>query len=281
MHPGPGVTDPPDHGLVIGEAVLLELVPAFFLTRVGAYAIDLALRVGVLIALLYPASTAADLLDGAAANALLLAVVVFVLVGLPAIEENATRGRSVGKLALGLRVVRDDGGPVRARHAVIRALVGAGELWLGLGVLALVVAVLSPRHKRLGDMLAGPYVIKERARARRAAPGAMPPELAGWAGGADIRRLPDDLSLHVRGVLHRADRMKDDVRARTAAALAGHVVGLVAPGPPPGTPAERFLAAVLAERRARELVRLRREQQAAQARHAVLHRLPHGMGEKP
>lgn len=278
MYPGP---DPPGHALVIGEAVELELGPAFFLTRAGAYVIDLALRIGVLVALSYPASAAAALLDDAAANALLLAVVVFVLVGVPAIEETATRGRSVGKLALGLRVVRDDGGPVRARHAVIRALAGAGELWLVFGVVALLVALLSPRHKRLGDMLAGTYVIRERVRARRAAPVAMPPELAGWAAGADIRRLPDDLALHVRRFLQRADRTKDDVRARTAATLAGHVAALVAPGPPPGTPAERFLSAVLAERRTRELVRLRREQQAAQARHAVLHRLPHGVREAP
>jgi uncharacterized RDD family membrane protein YckC len=276
VYPGP-VPPGRDHALVIGEAVRLELRPAFFPARMAAYVIDVVVRIVALIAVLYALSSAVDELDGAAGRAVELVTVVFVLFGVPAIEETVTRGRSIGKFALGLRVVRDDGGPVRARHAVIRALVGAGELWLLLGLIAVIVALSSPRHKRLGDMLAGTYVIKERVRDRPAALIEMPPELAGWAGSADIRRLPDDLAHHVRLFLHGAGRMKDEPRARTATALAGYVAGLVAPGPLPGTSPERFLAAVLAERRSRELVRLRREQQAAQVRHAVLHRLPHGV----
>ena len=148
-----------DDALVIGEAVRLELRPAFFPARMAAYVIDVAVRIGALVALSYLMDAVAALLDRAAMNALAIATVVFVLVGLPAIEETLTRGRSLGKLALGLRVVRDDGGPIRARHAAIRALVGAGELWLMLGLIAVIVALSSPRHKRLGDMLAGTYVI--------------------------------------------------------------------------------------------------------------------------
>ena len=45
------------------------------------------------------------------------------LVGYPALLVTLTRGRTVGKLALGLRVVRDDGGPVGFRHCLTRTLV--------------------------------------------------------------------------------------------------------------------------------------------------------------
>ncbi len=43
---------------------------------------------------------------------------------LPDRFETLSRGRSLGKLALGLRVVSDDGGPERFRQALMRALAG-------------------------------------------------------------------------------------------------------------------------------------------------------------
>ena len=58
-------------------------------------------------------------------------------------------------MALGLRVVRDDGGPIRFRHALVRGLVGVVEIWLTVGAVALVVSLASSQGKRLGDFLAG------------------------------------------------------------------------------------------------------------------------------
>ena len=56
--------------------------------------------------------------------------VVLVLVGLPTLVETLTRGRSLGKIAAGLRVVRDDGGPVRFRHSFVRSLFMLVDFWL-------------------------------------------------------------------------------------------------------------------------------------------------------
>ena len=125
-------------------------------------------------------------------------------------------------------------------------------------------------------MLAGTYVIKERVRARRAPLIEMPPELAGWAGAADIRRLPDDLALHVRRFLQRADRMKDDV-----AGAGRHCAGGLRREAGRAGAAARDLAGALPGRGAgRAPVPGARSAapgaEAAQARHAVLHRLPHG-----
>ena len=72
----------------------------------------------------------AEQVDGAAASAITLVAVVLVIVGLPTLIETLTRGRSLGKMAAGLRVVRDDGGPVRFRHSFVRALFMIVDFWI-------------------------------------------------------------------------------------------------------------------------------------------------------
>src|SRR5690625_7837757 len=80
--------------------------------------------------------------DDALAGALINLLIFVTLVGVPTLVETLTRGRSLGKLALGLQIVRDDGGPIRFRHAFIRALVGVGEIWLFGGMVAVIVSLL-------------------------------------------------------------------------------------------------------------------------------------------
>ena len=242
--------------VVTGEAVQLELRPASFLTRALALALDalVLLAVGIGGALLLDLATTG--LDDAASGAVWLLFAVGLLVGLPTAWEALSRGRSPGKAAAGLRVVRDDGGPVRARQALVRAMLGVVELWLTVGSAAVICSLVSPRGERVGDLLAGTYVVRERTPASRAAPLEAPPELAGWARSADIGRLPDDLAVTARRVLGRSERLHPDSRARLLGELQARVLALVAPPPPPGTPPERLLAAVLVERRERELVRL-------------------------
>jgi uncharacterized RDD family membrane protein YckC len=267
-----------DDDLVIGEAVVLDLHPASFATRMGALALDLLVlgAVALVVGLLLGGTS--FFLDSAALSAVTLATVVLLFVGMPALVETFSRGRSLGKLAVGLRVVRDDGGPIRSRHAFIRALVGFGEFYLTAGSVAIIASLANTKGKRVGDMLAGTYVVNERVAKVPVAPVVMPPELAGWAATADIGRLPDRLAMAVRQFLGRAERLHPGSRAGLGTSLATQVGTHVAPPPPPGTHPERFLAAVISERRQRELARLTREQQAARQREAVLHRLPHGMG---
>ena len=74
---------------------------------------------------------------------IVLSTVVFI--GMPAIIETMSHGRSLGKVTLGLRVVRDDGGPATARHALVRALIGYVEIYLLLGIPALVTSMIHPR----------------------------------------------------------------------------------------------------------------------------------------
>jgi uncharacterized RDD family membrane protein YckC len=245
--------------LVTGEAVALELPAAGIGTRALSGFLDLmvagvALSVGLwLAALLTP--NADDAIIGVTMTVLL----VLVAVALPTTLETMTRGRSVGKLAAGLRTVRDDAGPIGFRHALTRALVGFVEIWLLLGVPALVCALVSGKGKRLGDYAAGTYVVRERVHLRLPPPPMMPPPLASWAAGADIARLPDGLAMAVRQFLMRAPLLSPDSRSAIGAQLHAEVVTYLAPAPPAGTHPELVLAAVIADRRRRDWIRLQRD----------------------
>src|ERR687890_863415 len=102
MHPsGPA--------LVSGEGVQLALVPAGVGSRVIAGLLDaLAQLAGLFLLALLDALVAGGA-DVAAFQALLIAEIVLVLAGYPIVFEWLSRGRTLGKLAMGLRVVRDDG----------------------------------------------------------------------------------------------------------------------------------------------------------------------------
>ena len=94
--------------------------------------------------------------------AILIIFTVLVIVGYPVVFETATRGRTPGKMAMGLRVVSDDGGPERFRQALFRALAGFVEIWMFMGGPAVICSLISPRGKRIGDVFAGTVVISER-----------------------------------------------------------------------------------------------------------------------
>ena len=132
--------------LVTGEAVALELRPAKLPSRALAVLIDMVVAWSAYLAVTLGLLAAAGSLDDAAVAAIAVATFVLVLVGVPIAVETLSHGRSLGKLACGLRVVRDDGGPIRFRHALVRALVGVIELWLTFGGVAAIVTTRGPHE---------------------------------------------------------------------------------------------------------------------------------------
>jgi uncharacterized RDD family membrane protein YckC len=243
--------------LVTGEAVALELPAASVGVRAVSGLIDVAVEGGLL--LLGLALGAFTVVDDATAGVVGVLVVALVLVIGPATLETLTGGRTLGKLVLGLRTVRDDAGPISFHHSFMRQLVGVVEVWVLSGVPAVISALVSPRGKRLGDYLAGTYVVRDRVPLRLPWPAQMPPHLAHWAHSADIAPLPDALAVSVRQLVGRAASLGPEARVRLVDDIAGRVRPHVSPPPPPGTHPEDFLAAVAAERRHRDEQRLRRE----------------------
>lgn len=246
-------------GFVTSEAVRVDLPTAPLPMRMLSGLIDL-----LVVAALVTAAVALGLgrvltTDGALARVVGIVLTVAVLLALPVTLETRLHGRTLGKLALGLRTVRDDTGPIGFRHALVRALVGVVELWLTAGGLALIVAASNERARRIGDFAAGTFVVRERVRLQIPPAPQMPPQLAGWAVGADIGVVPDSLAVAVRQFLARSAAMTPPSRAATGHQLCLDLIAYVSPAPPPWAPAEAVLAAVLAERRRRDLLRLERD----------------------
>ncbi len=238
--------------LITGDAVPLDLRIAELPSRSLALVVDLAVQLGLLLATttLVTWMFAAGGSPGAQA-AVTLSTVVLVLVGWPTLIETLTRGRSLGKIVMGLRVLRDDGGPTRLRHSLVRALAMVFvDFWVTSGVVGGISSLASSKSKRVGDHLAGTIVVGERIPRGVAADAeiVMPTPLAGWAAGLDLVAVPDALALNVRTFLHRAPSLDPRARVSTASRLATQIAGFVRTPAPMGTPAEAYLRAVMAER---------------------------------
>jgi uncharacterized RDD family membrane protein YckC len=239
--------------LVTGEAVALELRPARLPSRALAVLLDLVATVAVYVAVTIALVVSTASLDEAARTALSIATFVLVLVGGPIAVETLSHGRSLGKMACGLRVVRDDGGPIRFRHALVRGLIGVIEILMTFGVVACVASFVSARGRRLGDVFAGTLVVRERIPvARTGFVPPPPPWLAGRFSGLDLSAVPDGLWLAVRQYLTRMQQLDPQVGWSMAERLASDLAERTGAPVPQGVPPAAYLAAVVHERQARE-----------------------------
>jgi uncharacterized RDD family membrane protein YckC len=236
----------------------LALAPAGVGSRVIAAAIDALIEQVALVILVLLDVALAGGADVAAITALLIVEVILVLAGYPIVAEWSTRGRTIGKLALGLRVVRDDGGPIGFRHAFVRGLAGAFVERPGITFFtgAVFTMLLNDKGKRIGDLLGGTVVVQERIAVRGGQVAMMPPQLSAWAATTDLSGLSDDMALSARQFLARAGEMTPQAREDLGGRLVAAVLAVITPPPPPGTPGWALLSAVLAERRRREEARL-------------------------
>ncbi len=163
------------------EGIELALHLAGPVARALAWAIDLALRLGVIFVVMF----AVSLLGlGRAGGGVVLLAAFFVEWLLPACFEAMWNGQTPGKRALRLRVLNDDGTPLRWPGALTRNLLRAADflpLAYGVGLLAMLA---NRDFKRLGDLAGGTVVVyepekragaKNTAEAMPAAPAVPPP----------------------------------------------------------------------------------------------------------
>ncbi|MFI6639141.1 RDD family protein [Streptomyces sp. NPDC050504] len=241
------------NGLVTGDAVVLGLQPARLPSRALALAVDTVVVWAVYLLVLVVLTLSTASLDPAAVTALKIAAFLLLLVGGPIAVETLSHGRSLGKLVCGLRVVRDDGGPVRFRHALVRGAMGVVEILFTVGVVACVASLVSERGRRIGDVFAGTLVVRERVPAARDAfVPPPPPWLVGRFAGLDLSAVPDELWFAVRQYLTRMRQLDPQIGLAAAERLAGELAARTGTPVPPGVPAGAYLAAVVHERQARD-----------------------------
>ncbi|MGW2262380.1 RDD family protein [Streptomyces sp. NPDC004749] len=239
--------------LVTGDAVVLGLRPAKLPSRALALVIDLVVAWTAYLLVSVAVVLSSGALDEAAVTALGIASFLLVLVGGPIAVETLSHGRSLGKLACGLRVVRDDGGPIRFRHALVRGAVGVVEILMSFGVVGCIASLVSARGRRIGDVFAGTLVVRERVPAgRSAAVPPPPPWLVGRFAELDLSGVPDGLWLGIRQYLTRMDQLDAGVGLGMAERLAGELAERTGTPAPQEVPAAAYLAAVVHERQARD-----------------------------
>lgn len=263
--------------VITGEAVEVELPIARLGTRTVALLLDALIQIFLaLVAIGGSVSLLTSVgADGALIGAMITIGLLVVFLIYPVTFETLSRGRSPGKFAMGLRVVRDDGGPIRFRHAFVRGLVGLVLEWPGLPFMPLSwifgagALLFNSKGKRLGDLAAGTMVLQERLPDRGRFVAAMPPSLASWAQTLDLTGVDDDLAMTIRQFLSRAHELRAAPRAALGQRLVDEVLAVSAPPPPAGTSGWWYLAAVLAERRRREEEKLVRQRQLVRIGPAV------------
>lgn len=237
-------------GIVTPEAVVLEFETAGLPSRMLAALIDSAIQLAVLFAVLFAAFglNEAGIELGGIANAFLYVLVFLLVFGYPAGFETLWRGRTPGKAALGLRVVTVEGGPIRFRHAAIRAILGLLDKYLLSAVPGVLAVLGTARNQRLGDLVAGTLVLRERsaAKAPTAVAFAPPPGLEGYTASLDVTALDLAEYTTIRSFLLRAPSLAPAARDPLARQLANPLLAKLRTTPPAGVPAEAFLVCVVA-----------------------------------
>jgi uncharacterized RDD family membrane protein YckC len=212
-------------GVVTPEAVLLELPTAGVATRALARIVDLFVQGVLLLLVVLAASFAAP--PGLSPVLLALASGFLVLIVYPIGLEILWRGRSVGKLLFGLRVVGVDGSPETPRQAVVRGLVALVDLYASLGFVAAVTAMSNASSQRPGDLAGGTVVIRLGASSSTGQPIAFhaPHGFEAYVATLDVGSLADEDYSLVREFLLRSAVMEPSARRSLAVDLAESVLG--------------------------------------------------------
>jgi uncharacterized RDD family membrane protein YckC len=238
--------------MVTPEAVALEFQTANIGSRILAYLIDMVIVIAGILVGLFATALIGQASDLVVPDWVALTIVLVLLpswwLGYFIAFETLWRGRTIGKAALGLRVVTKEGAPVRFRHAAIRALLGLVDFGIGGGFFAVVFILFTRDNQRLGDLVAGTLVLRERSGLDAPAPVtfAPPPGLEAYTATLDTSRLTTEDYQAVRTFLLRAASLPPGPRSALALQLANPLAGRLRPPPPAGVPPELFLHSVAA-----------------------------------
>jgi uncharacterized RDD family membrane protein YckC len=135
--------------------------------RFFAWFIDCLIRAGVILVVVI-ALGLSSVLSGSelskAGSGVMLLLLFALEWGYYVLFETLWDGKSPGKQALGLRVVKDEGYPIRFVDSVLRNLLRAADFLPASYALGFVAMAGDRRFRRLGDRVAGTMVIVEERR---------------------------------------------------------------------------------------------------------------------
>lgn len=231
------------------EGVDLELTLAGVGSRFASALLDYLIQLATIVALALVLGFGVGLSpgDGGFASAVWIVLSFLLFVGYDITFEVLASGRTPGKRMNGLRVVRENGGPVTFPISAVRNVLRIVDILPGTYLVGIASILVSSRNQRLGDLAAGTLVVRERKVA--------PPPL--WLPARPATSLDasgiDQLELAaVRSFLARRNQLTADARVQLARELAAKLrpkVGGAGADAPDELLLER-LATAKAERRA-------------------------------
>jgi uncharacterized membrane protein SpoIIM required for sporulation/uncharacterized RDD family membrane protein YckC len=208
-------------GVETPEHVVLE----YELAGVGSRAAAALLDVLVIVALLFlvsigmvPISSVLTTLDAEGwAVAVWIALIFLVVWGYFVFFEGLSGGRTPGKRKLGIRVVMDTGHPVTLGAAAIRNLLRLVDIQPVMTYLVGVIFVFfRSDHKRLGDLVAGTIVVRDRTEDLAVG---TPAEAEENILEVKAPQLSDDEFHLLEQFLERLDGLAPDARMRLTTQL--------------------------------------------------------------
>ena len=235
-------------GIVTPEAVVLDVETAGYASRILAALLDL----GIQLTLLFVTSFVLGVLFLGDQSGVItgFAIASFIVIfGYPIGFETWLRGRTPGKMALGLRAVTTDGAPIRLRDATLRSMGGVVDRLLPPGgVTGALFVLLTPRHQRLGDLIAGTMVIRdpEKHVATPALWFSPPPGLEQYATTIDPTAITVEQYTVIRSFLTRGTSLSAPIRATLARDLANRLAERIRHQPPKFVAPEVFLICAMA-----------------------------------
>ncbi len=200
------------------EQVVLDYELAGFGSRILAALGDFAILASVTVLLMLAAQYLAGQSIWGAAVAWIATVAISW--GYFAFFEGFYRGQTPGKKWIGIRVIRDTGHPIGLGDAALRNLVRAADAMPPPFIIGLLMIALHPKAKRLGDLVAGTVVVRDRPAEAWTRPR---PSQAGVAAAADggVPELTEPEFKVLEEFLKRAPGLATEVRARFADRLVG------------------------------------------------------------
>jgi uncharacterized RDD family membrane protein YckC len=203
------------------EGVPLELTLAGVGSRFASALLDYILQFIILLALALVLSYGAGFSPGSSSLSAAFWVLGFFAVfwGYDVAFEVLNSGRTPGKAANGLRVVRESGAPVTFGPSAVRNVIRIIDLLPGTYLVGITSILLTKRNQRVGDLAAGTLVIREARKLPpevRVSPSVQAPT---WDTSAVGRQDLDT----VAAFLARRHELEAGARIQIAAELAGRL----------------------------------------------------------
>jgi len=237
-------------GIVTPQGVVLDLETA----GVGYRGLARFLDIGVIGVAGGIMSGLAQLLPATPGLVVQLVAGFLIIFGYPLVSETFFRGRTIGKLAAGLRVVTLEAGPIGFREAFIRSIFQIIDILASLGAVALVAGMTSQRSQRLGDLAAGTFVIRDPRAAPfvPAIPFTPPMGTEEIVNTMDVSKLRPEQERVIRSFLLRVMTLSQAARIDLGQRLSSNVARTLGHAPNRfGLAPEPYLVAVMAAHQAR------------------------------